>query len=160
MNFIVREAFILLKLFHWEIKSLSVLCYDLISQTTNGYPFWSIKVKIGCHSLLKFDHGVVLMVPLSLLIASAASIVSIITVFLFSMYQIFLSKKCEYHQRLLNVLYFQVAIFLQLGVILNLVKILVLLVWVETEFLHFVFSKIKYFQVTSLFLYGVFIGIA
>ena len=76
------------------------------------------------------------------------------------MYQIFLSKKCEYHQRLLNVLYFQVAIFLQLGVILNLVKILVLLVWVETEFLHFVFSKIKYFQVTSLFLYGVFIGIA
>ena len=81
-----------------------------------------------------------------------------ITVFLFSMYQIFLSKNCEYQQRLLNVLYFQVAIFLELGVILNFVKIVVLLVLIETEILHDVFSLIKYFQVTSGFLYGLFIG--
>ena len=103
-------------------------------------------------------HGIVLMVSLSFLIVSAASIVSTITVFLFSMYQIFLSKKCEYQQRLLNVLYFQVAIFLQLGVILNLAKIVIVLVLIETEILHFVFSIIKYFQVTSGFLYGLFIG--
>ena len=102
---------------------------------------------------------VVLMVSLSFLVAAAASSVSLITLFLFSMYQIFLSKKCEYQQRLLNVLYFQVAIFLQLGVILNLVKIFVLLVWIETEILHDIFSIFKYFQVTCGFLYGLFIGI-
>lgn len=99
------------------------------------------------------------MESLSFLITSVASIVSVITVFLFSIYQIFLSKKCEYQQRLLNVLYFQVSIFLQLGVVLNLVKIVILLVWAETEILHDVFSIIKYFQVTCGFLYGLFIGI-
>ena len=98
------------------------------------------------------------MESFSFVITSTASIVTAITVFLFSMYQTFLSKKCEYQQRLLNVLYFQVTIFLQLGVVLNLVKIVILLVYTETEILHDVFSIIKYFQVTCGFLYGLFIG--
>ena len=98
------------------------------------------------------------MVSFSFVISSVATIVSIITVFLFSMYQAFLSKKCEYQQRLLNVLYFQVAIFLQLGVILNLVKMVVLFIWTENEILQDIFSIIKYFQVTSGFLYGLLIG--
>ena len=101
---------------------------------------------------------VVLMVSIRFFISFAAAIVSIVTVFLFSMYQLFLSKKCEYQQRLLNVLYFQVAIFLQLGVILNLMKIVFFFIWIETEILHQVFSVIKCFQVTSGFLYGFCIG--
>ena len=114
---------------------------------------WVFKVLIEAIVL-----RVVLIVSNRFFISFAAAIVSIITVFLFSMYQVFLSKKCEYQQRLLNVLYFQVAIFLQLGVILNFVKIVVLLVWKETQILHDIFSVIKYFQVTCGFLYGLFIG--
>ena len=86
------------------------------------------------------------------------TIVTVITIFLFSMYQMFLTKKCEYQHRLLNVLYFQVALFLDLGVIMNLVKIVAIFVGIEDENFLTSFSVLKYFQVTSGFLYGAFIG--
>ena len=75
------------------------------------------------------------------------------------MYQIFLSKKCEYQNRLLNVLYFHTATFLNIGVALNVARLTLILLELEDgQNFQFAFSILKYFQTFSGLLLAALIG--
>ena len=84
---------------------------------------------------------------------------SVLTIFVFSMYQIFLTKKCEYQNRLLNVLYFHLATFLNIGVVLNVARLaFILLELQDSQNVQIAFSILKFFQTFSGLLLAALIG--
>ena len=99
-----------------------------------------------------FRFGV-LKTSLSFAISLVTSLVSLLAIFFFSMYQMFLIKKCEYQHRLLNVLYFQFAVLAQIGSFLNLVIIVIFFQFgIESGIYQSVLSILKLFQVTCVLL--------
>ena len=60
---------------------------------------------------------------LSCTIFLVSFLVATLTIFLFSMFQMFVRKNSQYQSRLLNVLYVLLSIFLELGILMNLLNI-------------------------------------
>ena len=76
------------------------------------------------------------------------------------MYQIFLTKKCEYQNRLLNILYFHFATFLEIGVVLNLIKLVAILLDLENiRSFQTAFAILKFFQTIAGFLFAALIAV-
>ena len=77
------------------------------------------------------------------------------------MYQIFLTKKCEYQNRLLNILYFHCATCLEIGVVLNLIKLVAILDLdlENSQSIQTAFAILKFFQTIAGFLFAALIAV-
>ena len=84
---------------------------------TTGMPSLSTSV------IMDFPAGVFMELISVVSILLVTFLLSLVINFLFTMYHLYMRKKSEYQYRLLNLLYGQLAVILQLGSLLNIVII-------------------------------------
>ena len=61
--------------------------------------------------------------PAAVLVLVAAIVLAVIINLMFSMYHLYLRSNCDYHHRLLNILFCHLAATLQLGSLINILNI-------------------------------------